>query len=248
MKCILTSDTHYGLSQKTHIIHERFLKHLAEVIKLNNVKLLIHAGDWACHKQDQFQRTLLMFRKYIAIPIVAVRGNHEYWDYQKVSRRHMMWGEMDSLHIAWFKAANIHHLETFGPYTIDDVIIAGFDGWYHSLTPPTKDHERIVRFIEDGTAFQYHNRRAYKALDKMLQIDRSQYKTAVCVTHFPVVIKNIIDAEFNANPLYFDFIKEKFDILCMGHSHQYMDEVKDNVRLLNAGSDYDKPNFIVFET
>lgn len=248
MKALLTSDTHYGFSQKTHIIHERFLKNLAEVIRLNDVKFIIHAGDWACNKQDQFERTLIMFRKYIHIPILSVRGNHEHWDFNKDSKSKTMWGELDKNHKAWFKAAGIHHLEADGPFTIGDTIIVGFDGWYHQLNPPTNDHEQMVGYIEGGTAHQYHNRRAHKALEVVLQVDRSQYNTAICVTHMPVTVNSIVDAAFNGNPMYFDFIKDKFDILCMGHSHRFVNEVRDGVRLLNCGSDYDKPNFILFET
>jgi predicted phosphodiesterase len=248
MKGLLTSDTHYGFSQKTHVIHEKFLKHLAEVIQLNDIKFLIHAGDWACNKQDQFERTLLMFRKHISIPIIAVRGNHELWDWQKVARRKMMWGEMDRKHREWFKAAGIHHLENDGPFVIGDTIIMGWDGWYHDLNPPTNDDTQMIGYIESGTAHQYHNRRAHRALDAMLQVDRSQYKTAICVTHMPVVIKSIIDAKFNANPMYFDFVKSKCEFLCMGHSHTYMNELKEGVRLLNAGSDLDRPNFLMFDT
>jgi len=248
MKALLTSDTHYGYSQKTHIIHERFLKHLADVIALNDVKFLIHAGDWACNKQDQFERTLLMFRKYITIPILAVRGNHELWDWHKDARRKLMWGEMSRNHAEWFKAAGIHHLENDGPFTIGDTIIMGFDGWYHSWNPPTNDVGQMVSYIESATAHQYHNQRAHKALDTMLQIDRSQYKTAICVTHMPVIVKNVVDAAFNANPAYFDFIKDKCNVLCMGHSHIYMNEYREGVRLLNAGSDYDRPNFLLFDT
>src|SRR6202453_1149605 len=165
MKGLLTSDTHYGFSQKTHRIHEKFLEHLAQVIKLNDVRFLIHSGDWSTNKQDQLERTLLMFRKYISIPIIAVRGNHCLWDYQKAKVRRMHWGEMQQKHAEWFKAADIHHLENQGPMTIDDHIIVGWDGWYHNVNPPTNDASQMISNIEGCPTHLFHNQRAYKAFE-----------------------------------------------------------------------------------
>lgn len=253
---LLTSDTHYGYSKNTHKLHERFLLQLQKEITFHDVKCLIHSGDWACNKQDQFERTMIMFRKYIDIPIVAVRGNHELWDYRKdkfdpmkgemVRGRKMSWEVMDEKHKQWFKENNIHHLESGGPMVIDDVIICGFDGWYYHMNAPTNDGDMIVSHVGGATSMMYHSKRAYEALDKVLQVDTDPYRKAICVTHHTLWVDNPHYASMTGNPSFLPHIKEKFDVLTTGHSHQYRNDTEDETLILNCGSGYDKPKYIVF--
>ncbi len=256
VKLMLTSDTHYGFNHKTHQRHENFLKTLQDTIESDDIKCVIHAGDWSVNKQDQFYHTMKMFRKHIdpSIPIAAVRGNHDFWDLPdgyKIKRKRMF-GELQNLHREWFEEHNIHHLET-GPLVVDDVIICGFDGWYGKADPPTNDEERIIGTVEGCPAMVYLSSRAYKELDRVLDTDTDDYAKAICVTHFPPFggdWKNGADAKdisFCANPKYLQPITEKFDVFCMGHSHQRVDRIDNYCRLLNSGSDYNMPRFLVFE-
>lgn len=251
----LTSDTHYGFNHKTHRIHERFLTILSEAVEADGVKCVIHAGDWSCNKQDQFYRTMKMFRKYIGeeIPIACVRGNHDFWDhvdgYKVARKRHF--GELSNIHRSWFEEHNIHHLET-GPLVVGDVIVCGFDGWYGRADPPTKDAEKMIDNIEGCPGMMYHSSRAYKELSRVLDTDISDYAKAVCVSHFPPMggdWKNGYDPKdvsFSANPKYLKPITDKFDVFCMGHSHGHVNRIENNCRLMNAGSDYNTPRFLLF--
>lgn len=242
----LTSDTHYGFSQRTHAIHEEWLEKLQDKIVSEDVRVLIHAGDWIANKQDQLPRTLNMFRKYIKIPIVAVRGNHCLWDYSSYPKK-TPWDAMNNNHFDWFKAADIHHLEN-GPYLIENHIIVGFDGWYNNVMTPTRDVEMMVRDIQGANPMMFHNHRAHHALDNLLDMDVSHYDRSICVTHFPPFTEDDYYLPYCSNPAYFQPIKDKFDIFCTGHSHQYWNEIQDDCVILNSGSDYDKPEYIIFET
>ena len=259
VKFLLTSDTHYGFNHKTHQRHETFLEGVQLAIKEEGVNCVVHAGDWSVNKQDQFYRTMKMFRKYIPldIPIVCVRGNHDFWDYAKdygytSSGRKMHWGEMQQAHNKWFEEFNIHHLES-GPFIVEDVIVCGFDGWYGQANPPTNDESQMIGNIEGCPTMVYHSSRAYKELMRVLDTDTDAYAKAVCVSHFPPFggdYKNGHDPKdlrYSANPRYLDPITEKFDVFCMGHSHGHVDRIDNNCRLLNAGSDYNLPKYLIFD-
>ena len=255
VKFLLTSDTHYGYNHKTHRIHEKFLTEIKEAIDIEEISAVIHAGDWSVNRQDQFYRTMKMFREYIdpRIPILCVRGNHDFWDYPdgyKVPRKRL-WGELANIHREWFKELNVHHLEE-GPYTVKDVIVCGFDGWYNHANPPTNDETQIIGNIEGCPAMVYHSSRAYKELCRVLDTETNGHEKSICVSHFPPFggdKKGLSerDLTYSANPRYLDPITEKFDVFCVGHSHRHVDRIENNCRLLNAGSDYNLPKFLIFD-
>jgi len=246
LKFALTSDTHYGHNKNTHRVHEKFLEKLAADIAAQDIKVLIHAGDWTSNKQDQFYRTLKMFRKYIDIPILGVRGNHDLWQYSPRDEQKLSLTELDKKHNEWFTESNIHHLQN-GPFVIDDVVIVGFDGWYYSHNPPTNDETMMCKFEGADRATVHLTREAYLKLDTLLQMDLSQYRKAVMVTHHPPFTESYVYMQHCANPNYFEPIKEKFDVFCTGHSHHYWNETQDDCLVLNCGSDYNEPKHLVFE-
>jgi len=242
----LTSDTHYGLDNNTHIVHEKFLKRLDKDIKANNVSLLIHAGDWACNKQDQFYRSMKMFRKHISVPIVCVRGNHDLWQHKNYPKM-QTYIEMMKTHEEWFKELGIHHLES-GPYIHGDIAIFGFDGWYHSANPPTNDLS-TMQFKDVGGApiMPYLSSRAHKKLDALLALDLKPYRRSILVTHHSPFTDDWKYKELTANPIYFEPIVEKFDFFCCGHSHQRVNNVFGKCRVLNSGASYNTPQYLIFE-
>lgn len=249
IKFVLTTDTHYGNAQKTHRWHEKFLVELAKEIKEKDIKVLIHTGDWTSDSQNQFRRTLKMFRRHIDIPIVCVRGNHDLWQ-RKPFRYPSRWqyGEMMRHHKEWFKEFNIHHLED-NPFIIDDVIVCGFDGWYYHANPPTNDLEQIhINDVEGCPIMPYLTNKAHKDLDKILMGDYSAYRKKIMVTHHAPFTEDPMYVQFCANFKYLEPIKERFDVLCVGHSHQYRNDVEDGCLILNAGAKYNAlPQKIIFE-
>lgn len=249
VKCLLISDTHYGHSGKTHRHHLKFFEKIREEIE-NGVEIIIHAGDWTSNRQDQFRRTLVMFRKELGdIPIVCVRGNHDFWDQKKGGRKQQskwMYGQLMQMHESWFKESNIHHLES-GAFEYKDIVIAGFDGWYGNAKAPTNDELCMVSNVEGCPTMVYLSSKAYKDLDKVLQLDFSKYRKSICVTHFPPFAGDWKGKDFSANFKFFDPITDKFDILCVGHSHMYVNRIENNTEVYNCGGHYDDPKYLIFE-
>jgi predicted phosphodiesterase len=248
VKAILTSDTHYGMDGKTHAKHDRFWRKVQDEIVSNDVKVLLWAGDLACNKQSQLARTIRHAREYVSIPILLVRGNHDFWD--APSNKDEFSGRrsfqlLDAFHRDLFAQHGIHHLEN-NPKVIDDVLFCGWDGWY--ATPPlTNDADNMFRDVNGSPMHAFMSNRAWKAFEAVMDLDVEPYRAAVAVTHFnPYVVDRKWEA-MCANLRFYDMVKEKFDVFCCGHNHQKKDRIEDGCKVLNSGSQYNNPQFLTFE-
>lgn len=261
MKLLLTSDTHYGMDGKTHNKHMKFWKKVSKVIQEQDIKALIWAGDVASFRQRHLYRSLEQAREFVDIPILLVRGNHDFWNGVDKKYPEMNPFTMDEIfiqHQEWFKKFNIHHLEN-GPYIIDDVVICGFDGWYAQVDPGTNDKKWMPMTIQgEAITSQYMVSKAWKDFDECLKIDTSKYRKSIIVTHhnpYPInggSVKTCIEMGLNnyghsGNFKFLLEMKEKFDILCCGHSHQYRNDDEEGIQIYNCGSDYNKPKYLIFE-
>lgn len=263
MKAILTSDLHYGCAPTNANTLEKFFKTVRTAIETEGVDLLILAGDLASHKQRHFRNLLTLAKKYVdKIPIVVVRGNHDFWDDADDKDKDAgfrSYASINQAQIDFMKKVGVHHLED-GPLLIKDVLICGFDGWYNHVDPPTNDKYRMPQMHEGVSLMTYLSNRAWKMFDECLKLDTEGCRASVIVTHFNPYIFGKgyrsyvpdpkIDAAMSANPKFLDEMRGKFDVLCCGHTHAYKDEVdtKGNkpLRILNAGSDYNVPKYILF--
>lgn len=242
MRLVLTSDTHFGHDGKTQSKHSKFLKSLAE----EKPDVLVHAGDWTSSKQGQFFRTLEMFRESLDCPIVAVRGNHDFW--QNQDRFHLL-QETESVfehHDIWFKRFNIHHV-SYGPLILDGWTIAGFDGWYGNNSPPTNDSKFMPPYTQSMTTMEWFSRKAFRDLSDLLDSLDTVKSKKICVTHFPPFTNDQRYIHFCANPNYLEVLCERFELLLVGHSHIECDWVFRDTRIVNSGSDYNKPKYKVLE-
>ena len=249
MNLILTSDTHYGMDGKTHSKHDKFWRKVAKSIVDNDVKCLVWAGDLSANKQRQLRRTIQHMREHVKIPVVLVRGNHDFWDAwdpRDEGSGNRAWHLLEADHRQLFGEFNISHLED-GPVVIDDVIICGWDGWYGMSNPPTNDERFMFRDYRGAPMHVFLSNRAWKKFDEVLATDVDKYRAAVAVTHFNPYVTDWKWADMCANLKFYDLIKEKFDVFCCGHNHQFKDRVEDGCRVLNSGSDYNNPKFLLFE-
>jgi predicted phosphodiesterase len=205
MLAAFTSDTHYGYGQNTHIIHEKFWAQLAS----HKPDVLFHAGDWSSYKQEQFHKTLVMARRHLPhIPILTVRGNHEIWDTTlkvlrasqnptmddanrdriRAARRYTKrYPQIMQDHQKWFQETGIIHLDGTHYDLTPEIVVIGFDGWYHVTDPRergTNDDVAICSMIESAPAMVYLREKAYKDLDKILS-HPTEGKTVVGMTHMP---------------------------------------------------------------
>lgn len=252
-----TTDTHYGYNGKSDNHHRKTLALIKREMDKVGCKILLHAGDWAVCRQRQVKRTWEMFRDAMGpdVVIVGARGNHDFWsDEETYSLEQIL-----ALHRAWAEESQIHLLSEFGPKFIEDVAFIGYDGWYvmHPLTTNDPNYlplqigdPTIDRYLQDGpTAHEALQKRAYNQFQEMLAIDTSGYRQVVGVTHMPLY-EDPTD-NHNGNPRWLEFMAEKCDIICFGHSHKRMVEkvpgVECKSRIYNAGSDYGKIRHLFFE-
>jgi predicted phosphodiesterase len=242
MKLLLTSDTHYGFNEKTQSKHVRFL----EKIKVERPDIVIHAGDWASNTQNQFRRTLEMFREKITCPIVCVRGNHDFWQTKGKDKPFLDTLEMIEQHNLWFDELDIHHVSR-GELKIEGWSIYGFDGWYGASDPKTNDHNFLPEFTEGLPTMEWFSRKAFSDLKNLVENLDDKKENRICVTHFPSYTDDQRYAHFCANLNYLETLTDYFQIILCGHSHRACDFVFRDTRIVNAGSDYNKPEYKVIE-
>jgi len=240
----VTSDLHFGHGDKT----VKYLNKFLENVFCENPDIIIIAGDLISNKQPQMPKLFKILREwFISTPILVVLGNHDFYDYFSKSRarfhRRLAYGEMRNDHRKYFKKFNIHYLSD-NPFVKDGVAIFGFDGYYKKIPPDTNDPINMPTTARDVPIHTYLNWKAHKKLDKIL-LDVEEYKEhkKICVTHFPPYSKQPSYAFMAGNFSYLDFIVEKFGHLIVGHSHQREDWTYRNCRIINPGSDYDKPKY-----
>lgn len=252
MKCLLISDTHRGFTQNTSIIHRKWAR---KVLSSLEYDILILAGDLATSKKDQLRISLRFFREVAGRrPIILARGNHDFWDKDMLNLV-----ALDKLHNKWMIESDIVNLDSGSLVTFivegTETSFLGWDGWY-SLPPNSNDSLHMPREVLNETTGIYiptdewMRRRADEAFFSALtnaETHKARGGKVVAVTHFPIV-PYLTPEEWSGNPRYFQLLAPHVDVLCFGHSHKRVDGlVIDGVRLYNCGSDYDKPNYVLFE-
>ena len=255
MKVILTTDLHEGFDHKTNRINKKFINKMAqEIVDDPDIKVMVITGDLASHKPKQFPRILKMLRAKIHIPILVVRGNHDLWGRKEGKfDRDGKWIQPKFPTIAsiyaqqdkWFKDHNIHHFEKDN-FKIDDVLFIGWDGWYHSLNPPTNDDYHMTAYTEGIRTTEWLTRRAEKEFDRVI-FDNTEAKHRIAVTHHSPLPSDWLYRDHAANPKFLQQITCRFDHFLIGHTHQKTDMVIDGCRIINAGSHYNKPKYKIFE-
>lgn len=247
MKIALTTDTHYGFKgDKTRAKHEKFLIALAKAMKDQNCVALCHTGDWISHKQVQLEKTFAQFREHIDSPILAVFGNHDYWN-EHNRYKPLNWEKLLKNQTEMLAKYNITHVGE-NPVVIDNTLFIGYNGWYKSLTPPTNDLQWMPKWIDGQPTHEVLNKKSHDDLNKLLYaVDNYQYEKAVCLTHFPPFCTNPAYEDHSGNPSHLPFLKEVFDVLLVGHSHQSHDFMDEGLRIVNAGAEYNDPRFIIID-
>ncbi len=250
MKIFLTSDIHYGFDETTHRKLTKWLKECEPLIE--QADLMIGAGDWISHKQESFPKVFKLFRDaFKDKDILAVFGNHDCWSIDLHP-----YEEMRDYQKKIMNDFGIHYLPNNPYIKLAKYTIFGFDGFYSQIPPRSNDPKWMPKVAHGAPIHLYLNHKAHKHFEKILIEARElkekdpDHKT-ICVTHFN--LKQDPGWEFmSGNPTYLDFIAEvPFDLLLWGHNHKIEDFKHDYmnkcVRVVNAGSDYNKPRGVLIE-
>ena len=114
------------------------------------------------------------------------------------------------------------------------------------------DHLKIPPLTNGKDTFDWLRERAEASFEKALGFDVSAKKEEpsrkiIAVTHFPPFVKSKQDDTTNGSPLHLQRLSGTADILLYGHSHERLDEMMHGVRLINCGSDYDQPSYVLID-
>jgi predicted phosphodiesterase len=269
LKCALISDTHYGYDKNTRRVHERFFEGLSE----ENLDVLFWAGDIGSSKPEHVEKSFAMARRYLPnVQIIAVLGNHDLWS----GKPYAIPPSEDTFSYRSFytarsklpitkkplrypyllerinKAALQNGIELLdaGEWWISGkVVVLGMGGWYKECNLAalqTNDYKFLPETIDGAPTHVYLSYKAERDLGKLLDVDPEE-ATVVMLTHFPPFTEHPVYERYCANLKFMDFMTEKADYLLVGHSHKECDFVHNGCRVLNCGSDYNKPKYKLFE-
>lgn len=249
---LLLSDTHFGFSTKTSRIWERYWDEvIATSPEFERLDALILAGDVYSHESRQLRSPFKMFRRKMGDkPIFWVRGNHDYWD-SNIRNLQYLIEKTDKL-ATEYNITSLHNGGEIFPDIENDTLTAvvGWDCWY--TAHPARYTQCLNRIPQGGwDAHEFLSKRALDGFTHMLdQIE--EYKTTyssaqvkiVVVTHMP---GGYTERHIGQPESWFNQAVELADVLCYGHTHRRDDRVEKGCWILNAGSDYNKPNHRFFE-
>jgi len=254
MKILHITDLHYGFTKNTYNALNRFFEKLASKYEFD---IVVNSGDWICNNQKSWKQAFKMIRKHIPTkPILGVKGNHDYWhndSYVKVD------GKLDRLRtvesrIKYQKSIwneyNIQYLED-KPYITNDVEIYGLDGWYSKANPPTRDYDYIPSFIGGKPASFWFNYKTHQKLEGIFNKITPNNKVKLLVTHFGCLPDELYHEDLSSDmngSNYFEFLKDHFNGILYGHTHKRHKISHEGVDIFNAGSDYNKPKFMIIDT
>jgi len=247
MKIAITADLHSGFSSKTYRIHEKFF----DEINNDGIDVLVVAGDIISHKQEQWKTILRLLREsFPGIPILCVRGNHDWWITEQDIRfkgiPHRM-DDLDEYQKGLFKKYSIHYLEG-NPYVEGDVAVYGWDGWYQKI-PMSNDLSRMVEGYRGAELHNFMSSKAHKNFGKMLDGIDSSKKTVV-VTHHNLIrqfVDEYPDMQMHGNLSHIDFLKDEVNYVIFAHTHRPLDLMLGKCHVINPGGEYDKPKHYLLE-
>lgn len=276
LKCALTSDTHYGFDSQTHSIHEEFWSNLSkeniDVLfwagdisssdlvdferslrmarrYLPNAKIILVRGNhdlW----QDAFYKT----GKNAPLGV----DPYSYYRFRKLSKSYKRPLSFEELTLKQEKVMNelgIIHLNGMLHELNDHAVVIGYDGWYNETNLNrlgTNDYKFLPELIQTAPAMIFLREKAEEDLERILSFNL-EGKFVVGMTHVPPFTRDEPEVNFQANPIYnanpehLRRLTKVCDMLLLGHSHDAKDLIFDGTRIINSGSDYNHPSYVIFE-
>jgi predicted phosphodiesterase len=247
MNLLVLADLHYGYSIRTHHILDKFFKSLP-----TDYDYCIVAGDIISHSTPQIVPAMELMSKYLK-NVRFVLGNHDYWEINQESRwptvvkfRDMLVRRIRFANNKKAKDKKILQLKDY-PIVTDTHIVLGYNSWYESASPISRDKEYMPKIYDKDDQEDVMKRMTIKAetaLGATIQYAKMHKgKKKVLVTHMPPYIEDTYFASMCGQVSHYEKIKSNFDMLICGHNHSY----RNDGFVVNPGSDYDNPKYIIVE-
>ena len=245
VKILLLNDTHKGMTNNTDKIHQKFFNKIAK----EEFDVIIHAGDMASNKQKHVLRTFEQMREVAGErPILAVRGNHDYW---QDDRKHgwLDFYQLLEQHREWAALHNIVLLDEGGSFETNNVFISGFATWYYDIKPGTNDCNWMDEMTPDGQIVNHFlkNKESETLNTLNIILEEKLGATRVVVSHMPV-FGDHRDQKYTSSFNNQLALKGNCEYYLCGHSHKiYEGEEHFWAKVYQTGSDYDKPKYQIIE-
>lgn len=206
--------------------------------------LVVLAGDYcgSFHGGRDTAWTFRAMREVWRGPIVAVLGNHDYWEQGNQS------GSRPSLH-EWVEGyrriveakeeTGIHLFESDGIYRQDGWTFLGHGLWYGTREHISISNDyRHIPFDVEGNTYGYFNQKWSRAMDvQMLGITEDDINLGF-ISHFPVVD---LDDSAWCGPKFLGerLLEIGVEVFINGHTHGNMN----GPRRFECGADYGMPRY-----
>jgi predicted phosphodiesterase len=238
MKLVITGDTHYGFSDDTERILEAFWKR----IKKEDASYVLHAGDWGTSNPKESIAGIRQAHKLLGggAQILYVFGNHDYWNDE--TTKHKVHVTVDAIETATVHLAQrLRDGRMQAQGYIPNLFMLEFhgaDGWYSHPEPPTKDIMYMNPWVYNQPSFEWLKKEYRENAQEILDRVRRDHFN-IFLTHFPG------GEPWGSDPAIMRAMADVMNLIVRGHSHQHEDFMWGKCRVLNVGSDYDMPNYIV---
>jgi len=238
---------HRGYSNAGDIAWDNELKRISSE---QDVDLIFLAGDNGSHHPDLELEALKTFHEnFPKSKIYFVLGNHSWWNGRATPAETLQYIRCGGL-----KYGARYLPET--PLVLDEqkTLVVGLDGWYAQTPTTTNDRNYIPDFaladpwLRDNAETSFNH-----AIRLCTHYKQKDYRT-ILVTHFPF-FEGVVDWKGAGSGQYFGAPLERVemlgqvDIVYFGHSHRHYDGIARNgtTHLINPGSDYCKPSFVLID-
>lgn len=242
LRFLLITDLHFGFDKNSFKILTDFFNKLYKEEKFDAVLV---TGDLACNQQKQLYTALRELRNcFPDKEIYTIFGNHDYWVHWKDYRHKFgnSWANVIGKQNQHLHENNIYHLQRTGPIKHGNVWLAGYDGWYNRLDPPTNDESMMPEYINGDTAHRHFNKASHKALERIIYSDIDFYnEKSICLTHHSFIGIGGGNQDFSQNYKNLEALYSRgFNVVCYGHSHKRFEGQVNNMRIYCAGGGYKK--------
>jgi len=252
MKVILTSDIHYGMSG---YLTRGNIDKMMKMIVQDAPEVLLVAGDWGSTGIKNVELGVRRIRKFYDGIIVGVPGNHDFWVTDMEANSIKTIQDVIAIQNGIFEKYMINNYALTRNEKGKSVLFLAYPGWYRN-NPPSNDRfwmpkmmdRPIHNYMREWSDALYAE--TLKTLNNPLYDDCKK----VVVTHFNITpcIYNGYDSEvskaMSGNYDHFNELKEAgMTTLCYGHTHVFEKGLFEGVRIFNSGSDYNRPEYIMFE-